>query len=258
MTDSTTQWVSWDRPALRTVFPSQLSLFEQRLRETGCLLDEPSSTRQSFIHRIALLLWIDEADLARKLYEEEKHWLGASFEGFLFNLVILVRDRGALGWYFNHPEFGSVRYSLLWSGEKFSTTPLSDLLKMENPCVSTPDGFLNAGFDKGELDKLTQIFPQEYHGQIRLPLILIGPLTGENYGAYKLMGGKAEEFLLQRLMKATNAPFDKFEETREKIVSSISMLKRRHFRTIYKVFFGFERPYQSGVWLSARYDSPYL
>jgi len=262
LADSSFEWHLWDRLKLRTIPPSQLPVIEKRLEELKCYgLQEPSATDQSFIHRLVLLLWVDETEFARRLFEESKyHFRGESLEEFLFQLVVCVRERGWRGWFFDHPEYGSVQYCTLWEPQAFklSTTPLSELLKMDNPCFSSIDGLMDIKFDKSELEKVANLIPQEFHQELRLPLILLGPLRGDYQGKYKLIGGKLEDFLLQNLLKLTTAPFDKFKETDYgKLIGNISTLKRRKFKTIYKVFFEFDRSEMSGVWLSSRYDHPY-
>jgi hypothetical protein len=154
-----------------------------------------------------------------------------------------VRDSGWAGWYFSHPEYKGVRYAFLCGDEAFkkSTAPLSDLIKMDSPCFSSIDGLVDVKFDKTELERVANVIPEDYHKELRLPLILFGPLGNypgkyDYQGKYKLLGGKAEEFLLQNLLKLTDAPFDKFTETRGvKLVDSISTLKKRKVETIYRV-----------------------
>jgi uncharacterized protein (UPF0216 family) len=131
---------------------------------------------------------------------------------------------------------------------------------MDKPYFSSIDGLVDVTFDRTELERVADIVPQEYHKELRLPLVLFGPL-GDYSGKYKLLGGRTEDFLLQKLLKLNNASFEKFRETQGlKLVDDISMLNRRKFRTIYKVFFKLDRTESqselSGVWLNARYD-PY-
>lgn len=247
--------------------PSQWLAIERG--ELNYSLDEPSSTRQSLINRLVKLLWIGEFEFARKLFDDPEYYRsGYSLEEYLFNLVVCVRQSGWGGWYFSHPEHNGVRYAFLYGNEAFrlSTTPLYDLLKMDNPSFSSIDGLVDVTFDRTELERVASIVPQEYHKDLRLPLILFGPLgdylgTHDYQGKYKLLGGRTEDFLLQKLLKLNKAPFDKFKETQGlKFVDNISTLNRRKFRTIYKVFFKLDRAESrselSGVWLNARYD-PY-
>jgi len=267
VTDISLEWHNWERLKLRTILPSQWLAIEKG--EMHYSIDEPSRTDQRFIHRLVQLLWIGEFEFARKLFDSPEYYhSGYSLEEYLFNLVICVRDSGWVGWYFSHPEYKGVHYAFLYGDEAFkkSTAPLSDLIKMDSPCFSSIDGLVDVKFDKTELERVANVIPEDYHKELRLPLILFGPLGNypgkyDYQGKYKLLGGKAEEFLLQNLLKLTDAPFDEFKETRGvKLVYSISTLKRRKFETIYRVIFELERAESrsemSGVWLNARYD-PY-
>lgn len=259
MTNISLQWHGWNRLELRTIFPSQLEAIEKGELKYP-IIDEPSATRQSFIHRLVMLLWIGEYEFARKLFEDSEYYHGgASLAEYLFDLVIMVREIGWGGWHFSHPEYYGVRYGFLYGREAFnvSTVPLSCLLKMDYPYFSSIDGLVDIKFDKGELERIAIMVPQKYHQELRLPLLLLRSQQGK----YKLIGGKTEEFLLHTLLKLTKAPFEKFKETPyAQFVNDISTLRRRKFNTIYKVFFELEqaefRSETSNVWLNARYD-PY-
>ena len=203
------------------------------------------------------LLWIGEFEFARKLIANSEYRSLGSFEEYLFNLVICVQGSGWGGWHFSHPEHNhGVHYGFLYGNEAFkqSSMPLTDLLKMDVPCFSSIDGLVDVKFDKTELERVGTIIPQELQKELRLPLILFGPL-GDYPGKYKLVGSKIEEFLLQNLLKLTDASFDKFKENLSyKLFDSISTLNRRKFSSIYKVFFKLEQDELSRVWLNARYD----
>lgn len=201
MSHFTLNWHNWERLILRTISPSQLSAIEKG--ELNYSIDEPSSTRQSFIDRLVKLLWIGEFEFARKLFDEPEYYYGGkSLEEYLFNLVVCVRQLGRPGWFFSHPEYDGVRYAFLYGDEAFkqSTIPLSNLLKMDAPSFSSIDGLVNVTFDKTELKRIASIVPQAYHQELRLPLILFGPM-GDYPGKYKFLGGKTESFLLQKLLK---------------------------------------------------------
>lgn len=233
-----------------------------------------------FIHRLVLLFWIGEIELAKGLWKEERsHFFGASLEDFLFRVVIgKDAHRG-----YAHPEFGLVNYYEMSEECAFlmSTVPLSDLLKLNthrgyfrggySPHLmyfSSLDGFVEAHkFDKNELERVATIVPQEYHDKTRLPLILLRSMSELRYtyeldtnmhkyhGKYKVVGSNLENFLLQKLLKLTSARFETHAKA-EKIrtVNSISTLKRRKFYTVYAIFP--EAP--SGVWLSTTYENPSL
>jgi uncharacterized protein (UPF0216 family) len=117
---------------------------------------------------------------------------------------------------------------------KLSTIPLSALLKMDKPHFSSVDGLITVDFDKGELARIAKIVREEYQKELRLPLIL---LTNEiGYVApCKAVGTRLENMLLQKLLKLTKVPFEKYAEIKQKELTSVSMLRRRRFNTIYKV-----------------------
>lgn len=78
-------------------------------------------------------------------------------------------------------------------------------------------------------------YQKKYQEKIRLPLILLGKVN-RDIQSYKAVGTKLENMLLQILLKITEEPFEKYDEVEEKrYLSSISMLRRRGFKTIYKV-----------------------
>jgi len=66
------------------------------------------------------------------------------------------------------------------------------------------------------------------------------------------VGTKLENMLLQKILKLTKTPFEKYAEVEEKkVVLGISMFRRRRFKTIYKVL-----PESSRIWLSITYQNP--
>lgn len=249
-------WHSWDRTKLRMLPVSQYDLFEKASKELfferGIVFRYLSGTSEFFLHRSALLTWIGELKLAKKLWEEEKErrylW-GMDFEDFLFRVLIFeIRVGGG----YLHPEFrGLVNYNLLDEEEAFklSTIPLSELLKMDKPHFSSVDGLVAVDFDKHELGRIEKAVPEKYRKELRLPLIL---LRKEDWGyveSYKAIGTKLENMLLQRLLKLTKAPFDKYMEFEErKELTNISMLRRRRFKTIYRIL-----PETSTIWLDTTY-----
>lgn len=249
----TERWHYWNRVKIRMLPVSQ---FHSILQERGIVYPRLSSKTEHFIHRLVLLTWIGELELAKKLWTEEKQrrylW-GMDFEDFLFEVLIckdVVSGRF-------HPESEKlVAYFLLEEELAFelSTIPLSELLEMDKPHFSSADGLITVDFDKHELDRIAKIVPEEYQKELQLPLIL---LRKEDLGyveSYKAVGTKLENLLLQRLLKLTKAPFDKYAEVEEKReLPSISMLRRRRFNTIYKVL-----PETSTIWLSTTYQHPVL
>jgi len=257
-------WHVWDRVKLRTLTPSQYSMFRERwesLFGDRWLLYDFSPTVRFFIHRLVLLMWIDEIGLAERLWEEE--WKNKiiltphdmrnieNLVDLLFRLLIYERE---LGGGYHHPEFeGPVQYYVLTEEKAFklSTAPLSDLLKMDKPSFSSADGLINMSFDKHELERVAEMVPERYHEELRLPLILLRDSI-DYTGAYKVVGAKLENFLIQKLLKLTNIPFERYTEVEGiKVIESISMLKRRKLNTVYKVL-----PEREPLWLSITYKNP--
>ena len=270
-------WPCWERTRLRVLSSSQESVIRTRL---SCRLYEPLGEDQWFVHRLVLLFWIGEIELAKRLWNEEKsHFFGDSLEDFLFRVVIRKDVHRGLA----HPEFGLVRYYGMSEEFAFlmSTAPLSDLLKRARQegysrdwyssrfvDFLSLDGFVKVhGFSKKELERVAIIVPQEYHEKVRLPLILLTSMDEVRYmyeldtriykyrGKYKVVGSSLENFLLQKLLKLTSTRFERYAKAESiRTVNSISMLKRRKFYTIYAIFP--EAP--SGVWLSTTYENPSL
>jgi uncharacterized protein (UPF0216 family) len=242
-------WHNWYRVKLRRLPISQL-----RSALPGVLYRRLPWNTQHFMHRLVLLTWIGEGELAKKLWDEEKeqhYFLRMDFEDFLFRVLILKDSvSGKI-----HPEFSCIVEYLLLEEEdafKLSTTPLFELLKMDKPHFSSVDGLITVDFDKHELVRIANIVPERYQKELRLPLILLGKEAGYMEPC-KHVGTKLENMLLQRLLKLTKAPFEKFAEVEEKReLTSISMLRRK-FNTIYKVL-----PENSTIWLNTTYEHPFL
>lgn len=244
-------WHSWfDSIKLRMLHVSQL-----RSALPGILYPHLSWKTQHLMHRLALLTWIGENELAKKLWEEEKgqhYFWKMDFEDFLFRVLILKDvSSGKM-----HPEFSSLVEYLLLDEEdafKLSTTSLSELLKMDKPRFSSVDGLITVDFDKHELGRIAQFVPEKYEKELRLPLILLRRVN-KYVESYKAVGTKLENMLLQKLLKLTEASFERYAEIEEKRdLTSISMLRRRRFKTIYKVL-----PETSTIWLSTTYQHPFL
>ena len=244
-------WQPWDRMKLREISTSDLNKSEQ-LGELWRSLHEPSGTKQWYAHRLALLIWINEVELAQKFWQENKHqFFGDSLMETLFGLVIV---RGVSSGQM-HPEFERlVQYHVLPKESAFqlSTTPLSSLLKMDQPRFSSADGVIDVKFDKNELKRVADIVPLEYHGKLRLPLILFKLPPAELPATHEAIGSNLENLLLQSLLKLSSAHFGKYNEVpRINKISNLSMLARRKFKTIYTVF-----PELGAVFLSATYKHP--
>jgi len=184
------------------------------------------------------LTWIGEFRLAKKIWEEEKdrhsfYGFPTTFEELLFRVLIWDKFIGRV---YYHPEFHGVDYFILDEEDAFklSTIPLSELLEMDDPHFSSVDGLITVDFDKHELERITKIVPEKYHMKLRLPLIILSEYW--DYGPFTVVGTKLEHMLLQKILKLTEAPFEKYTEDEEVIeITSISGLKRRRFKTIYKI-----------------------
>jgi uncharacterized protein (UPF0216 family) len=221
--------------------------------EGGIIFRYLSGSDEYFLHQLALLTWIGELKLAQKLWEEVKarggYFWQREFEDYLFSAIICEKQIGSG---FDHPEFGFVGYNILDETESFklSTAPLSELLVMGKPCFSSVDGLITIDFDRRELERIAKIVPESYQKELRLPLILLKKL--KEYDSYKVVGTKLENMLLQKLLKLTGAPFDKYADVAQKTeVSGISMMGRRKFKTIYKVL-----PESSSIWLYTANERP--
>ena len=215
------------------------SLISNQINEFWC--PKLQDRQQIIIHRIVLLLWIGEIEFAQSVFEENKYiLLEYSLEELLFRLIIFEKDIFDHG-FLDHPEFTyQVRYGILDYDRAFklSTAPLSDLLKMDKPSYSSIDGLVNIDFNQRELERIAKIIPQQYHQELRLPLIILRNI--HEYGGYELIGNWLETYLLNNLLKLSDVRFEKYAEERYLFrrtkVNSISTLKRRRFNTIYKIF----------------------
>ena len=249
------KWHYWDRIKLRMIPISKYDSFFRRPKDI--FFRYLSSTTEIFMERLILLTWIGELRLAEKLWEEEKdrhpvYEFPTTFEEFLFRVLICERDLGRI--YF-HPEFHGVTYLLLEKEDAFklSTILLSELLEMDEPYFSSVDGLITVDFDKHELGRISKIVPEKYQKELRLPLILLKKYWGCE-DPYTFIGTKLENMLLQKILKLTDASFEKYAEVEEKIeIAGITMLRRRRFNTIYKIL-----PETSKIWLSTMYQRPQL
>lgn len=251
MDSPTEEWHYWDRIKLRMLPVPRL---QSIMRARGTTYFRISYKAKALIHRLVLLTWIGELELAKKLWEEERarhiFWT-TDFEDLLF--TILICKNAGSG--YKHPEFERIIDYLLLDEEdafKFSTIPLSKLLEMDTPHFSSVDGLILVDFDKHELERIAKMVQGKYRETLRLPIILL-KRVGRYEEAYKVIGTKLENMLLQRLLKLTEAPFKMYAEVEEiRELESISMLGRRRFNTIYKVL-----PETSSIWLITTHQYPF-
>lgn len=244
-------WNRWDRIQLRTLQASQIDTFLEYDEEL--IFRNLSSTTNIFFQRLALLTWIGELNLATHLWEKEKlgfNWFPNNFEDFFFRLLIVENNNP--GRVYLYPEFHNVKYLLLGKDDAFklSTTPLSELLKMENPHFSSADRFIVVDFDKRELERLAEMVPEEHHEKLRLPFILLREMPIREY-LYQIAGTRLENIYLKRLLKISNTRIKNDNMKENSGVDEISMLSRRRFKTIYKIL-----PESSIIWLNTQYHRP--
>jgi len=256
----TVGWHIWERTELRMLQVSRYESFEKVSREVfserGVFFPYLSGTQEFFLHRLTLLTWIGELELAKKLWEDERSYFwGMDFEDVLFRILICEETFGSGH---IHPEFRNlVEYRLLGEEDAFklSTTPISKLLKMDKPHFSSVDGLIAVDFDKHELERVAEIVPEKFQKELRLPIILLRKKDKSGcVKSFMTVGNKLENMLVQKLLKLTEEPFRDLSEVEEKReLTSISMFGRRKFKTIYKVL-----PESSTIWLSASYQHPHL
>lgn len=251
MNQKTTNWNRWDRLQLRTLHASQIDKFLEY--DEQLIFPNLSSTTKHFIHRLSLLIWIGELDLASQLWEKEKlrfNWFPDNFEDFLFRLLIVENNNP--GPVYPYPEFHKVKYLLLGKNDayKLSTKPLSELLKMEKPHFSSADGFIVVDFNKRELERLAEMVPEEHHEKLRLPFILLRELPLREY-LFQIAGTRLENFYLKRLLKMSNTRIKNDNLKDNRGLNEISMLSRRRFKTIYKIL-----PESCIIWLNTQYHRP--
>lgn len=245
------EWHYWDRTKLR-MLPAQQ--FQSIMIKRGTIYYRISWKNKAFMHRLVLLTWIGELELAKKMWDEERarHIFWATdFEDLLFSLLICKESGSG----YKHPEFKRIIDYLLLDNEEafeFSTVPLSKLLEMDTPHFSSIDGLISADFEKHELERIAKMVPAKYHEELRLPIILLERVDRYEE-SYKVVGTKLENMLLQRLLKLTGTPFEKYAEVEEiRELESVSMLRRRRFQSIYKVL-----PETSSIWLTTTQNYPF-
>ena len=75
---------------------------------------------------------------------------------------------------------------------------LKELIAVESPQYVTRNGETSA-FHKEEIAKLGEIVPQKFHGEIRLPIVILRRID-YGPGMHTVAGNKVELFLIQHLI----------------------------------------------------------
>jgi len=89
---------------------------------------------------------------------------------------------------------------------------LSELLAEKSPVVPTVDGG-KIMMKKEELEVLAKGLPEDLHGRVKLPLVLLRR-TDLGFGAFVLLGDPVEEFALLKLVSPDKDSFDDFRRKR--------------------------------------------
>lgn len=89
------------------------------------------------------------------------------------------------------------------------TRPLSELLEVESPQITTRRGYVHT-IDKDKLLKLASYVPKKLHSKIRIPVILMRKMDAGK-GVYIVMGGFYEKLLVKNLIENS----DRFREDLE-------------------------------------------
>ncbi|MHA2426182.1 MAG: DUF61 family protein, partial [Candidatus Thorarchaeota archaeon] len=79
-----------------------------------------------------------------------------------------------------------------------SRVPLNELIGVESPQFKTRIGEFSV-FRVEEIEELALEVPEKYHGEIRLPIVVLRRLDYGS-GIYTVVGNKAELFLVHRII----------------------------------------------------------
>ncbi|MHA1962034.1 MAG: DUF61 family protein [Candidatus Thorarchaeota archaeon] len=77
--------------------------------------------------------------------------------------------------------------------------PLSELLGLDNPHYVTRDG-QESVLRQEELDRLEKEVPSEFHGDIRLPIVVVRRMD-LGRGIYTIAGEKPDLFMVQKIVQ---------------------------------------------------------
>lgn len=82
---------------------------------------------------------------------------------------------------------------------------LKELLAEENPTIATVDGS-SIVLKKSEIEELSKIVPPAYHGNLKLPFIVLRRMElGKS--VYTISGDRLEEFTVKKILGRTNGDY---------------------------------------------------
>jgi hypothetical protein len=82
---------------------------------------------------------------------------------------------------------------------------LRELLAVEDPTIEAADGSAIV-LKKSELQELATIVPPEYHGRLKLPIIVMRRME-LGRSVYTVSGERVEEFTVKKILGLTNEKF---------------------------------------------------
>lgn len=119
--------------------------------------------------------------------------------------------------------------------------PLGELLKANDPAIEAVDGS-SILLKTSELKELSQLVPHEYHGRLRLPIIVLRRMElGKSI--YTVTGERLEEFTVKKILGMTNLDYHQMyinEQPSFLYKSQIIELVRR-FHSLVVIGFGIPR-----------------
>jgi len=90
---------------------------------------------------------------------------------------------------------------------------LRELLLVEDPTVVAADGSAIV-LKKSELQELAKIVPAEYHGRLKLPIIVMRRME-LGRSVYTVSGERVEEFTVRKILGLTNQDFPQMYREQE-------------------------------------------
>jgi uncharacterized protein (UPF0216 family) len=115
---------------------------------------------------------------------------------------------------------------------------LRELLLVEDPTVEAADGSAIV-LKKSELQELANIVPAEYHGSLKLPIIVLRRME-LGRSVYTVSGERLEEFTVRKILGLTNQQFNQMYRDQEPAFlyrSQVSELLWR-FHSLFVIGFG--------------------
>ena len=115
---------------------------------------------------------------------------------------------------------------------------LRELLLVEDPTVEAADGSAIV-LKRSELQGLAKIIPAEYHGRLKLPIIVLRRME-LGRSVYTVSGERIEAFTVRKILGLTNHKFDQMYRGQEPAFlyrSQVSELLWR-FHSLFVIGFG--------------------